>query len=196
MAWASATATRQNSMPWSANADPTATSISALCPATARPESAGLVQQSVCGREVDMGLSTYCRALEPLAASAWRLSNGSCRRMRALEKKADHLARGVWPLGVGIRPRRAAARPCVSSAMNDPHLEHRSIARVEVAGSAVGASTCTPAFCHRAQPSRAGRAKLLDDVVAVSQMHGRVLVSMEHNGRDEPAIPVERRRTR
>lgn len=99
VAWAPATATRQNSMPWSANAYPTATSISALCPATARPESAGLMQQGVCGRELDMGLSTYCRAFEPtrsisLATLKWVVSPDESAREKSGPSRARRRAPG------------------------------------------------------------------------------------------------------
>ena len=113
-----------------------------------------------------------------------------------LEKKADHLARGVRAMGVGVGPRWAAARPGVSSSMNDPHLEHRSTARIEVAGSAVGAPTWhMPALGHRPQRSRSNRLRLLNDVMAVARMHGHVFVAMKDNGRDKPVVPVESGRT-
>ena len=99
-------------------------------------------------------------------------------------------------MGIGIRPRRTAARPCVSSSMDDPHLEHRSTARIEVAGSAVGAPTWhMPALGHRPQRSRSNRLRLLNDVMAISWMHGHVFVAVKYNGRDEPVVPVRPVRT-
>jgi hypothetical protein len=76
--------------------------------------------------------------------------------------------------------------------MNDPHLEHRSTARVEVAGSAIAAPTChMPTLGHRPQLSKADRPRLLDDVIAVSGMYGHVFVAVKDNGRDKSAMPVE-----
>src|SRR5690348_16595417 len=57
-----------------------------------------------------------------------------------VEEEADHLARGIGPLGISVGARRAAARPSVPTTMDDPVLQHRRPARGGgVEGAAVGA---------------------------------------------------------
>jgi hypothetical protein len=78
-------------------------------------------------------------------------------------------------MGVGKGPRRTSTRPRMSSAMNHPHLEHYSTARVDVIGSTISVPTCDmPALGHGCQFSQTGRPELLDNVIAVSGMHGHV----------------------
>ena len=101
-----------------------------------------------------------------------------------LEKEPYHLARCIRTERIGIGAGRITARPCMAGTMNDPHLEHGPIGRVEVARPAVAvAARYPPILRHLPQLGRLRRLELLNDVQTVLGMHGRVLIAMKDNGR-------------
>ena len=54
-----------------------------------------------------------------------------------LAEEADHLPPRIRPLRVGVGAGEAAARPCVTGFVHNPHFQHRLTLAVEVARPAV-----------------------------------------------------------
>ena len=54
-----------------------------------------------------------------------------------LEEEAHHLATGVRPAWLRVRPGHAAAGPCVAGSVKNPLLEHGTLALVGLNGAGV-----------------------------------------------------------
>ena len=109
-----------------------------------------------------------------------------------LEEEAEHLARGVGPLRVGVGAGGAAPRPGMAGALDHPLLEHRPATRVGVERAAVGPPAgCLPLLHgrRRLQVRCRGAPGLGDDLVAVARMDRRVPVAVEHDRRHDPPPP-------
>src|SRR6266498_5173488 len=100
---------------------------------------------------------------------------------RVIQEEAQHLARGVRPLRIGVSARGAATRPCVAGSVDVPLLEDCPPARVGVDGAGVGMSSRYPTMMHVCLQARSNF-RLRDDVIAVAWMDRGVLIPMEHDG--------------
>jgi hypothetical protein len=113
-----------------------------------------------------------------------------------LKKEAEHLPRGIRPLRISVGAGRAAARPGMTGAVDDPLLEDRLAMGVGMQRTAVGppAGYLTPLRrCRGLQSGGRGAACLGDDLIAVARVDGHILVAMEHDRRHDPPLFRSRR---
>ena len=100
-----------------------------------------------------------------------------------LKEKADHFAAGIRAAWIGVRSIRAATRPCVPRALQDPVLERRSSYVVGVDRADVADAACGPAANNGGL--EAGRRRGLgNDLVAIHGMDGLVTATVKDNGRN------------
>ncbi len=66
------------------------------------------------------------QARRTLTTAFTRATSTALRGMRVVEEEAEHLARCVRPARVRVGAVRAATRPSVDAAVNDPLLQHRA----------------------------------------------------------------------
>ncbi len=109
--------------------------------------------------------------------------------MGVLEEEAQHLVRGIGSVRIGLGASTASARPGMPGAVDDPLLEDRLPAPVNVESAALGTPAGDPAVLHRClQVDHRGRLGLRDDLVAVARVYRGVPVPVEHDLRDHPPV--------
>ena len=116
------------------------------------------------------GLRT-CRA----PSGRCRVASDSGDRYSMIGEEAEHLPRGIRPLGVRIGSGRTPSRPSVAGAMYIPLLDHGPALAVDVARAPVAvAAGDLPIFDFG--PHRCGVQDLRRDLVTVDRIDGRVTV--------------------
>src|SRR5690348_8174185 len=105
------------------------------------------------------------------------------------EEEAQHFPCRIRPSRIGVRPRRAASRPCVSGSMDVPVLKDSAFARVDVDRAGIGVPARYLTAMHL--PFGAdGFHGLLKDLIAVTWMYGHVAIAVKNNGRDRWPITL------
>src|ERR1700685_3345339 len=119
------------------------------------------------------------------------LDFGYINRSWVIEEEAQHLFGGIRAARIGVGPGRAAAGPGVACAMDEPLLDQRLPARVDVPRANVGMTVghvslfylCLEGHCER---------RLGDDVITVAGVHSGIAVAMKHDCGDNapPSVDV------
>jgi hypothetical protein len=99
----------------------------------------------------------------------------------AFQEEPNHLSAGIGTFGIGVRSRRAPARPSMTRSVKHPLLKHDTTTVVSVGASGVADAACrlAPAY-DRAEFGLTLR--LSDDLISVYRVHRFVPVAVEHDG--------------
>src|SRR5258707_9385353 len=132
-------------------------------------------------------------ALEAIQTRA-RVGVSSAFRQRVLDEESEHLPRGVGPPRIGVGAGGTAARPGMAGSVDDPLLEDRPPARIDMDRAAVGVPAGHPTVLHCCLHIRGhGVPRLRDDLIAVARVHRGLLIAMEHDRRDVAAVSLSTR---
>src|SRR6266851_4733227 len=119
---------------------------------------------------------------------------GEKATQRALDEESEHLPRGVGPPRIGVGAGGTAARPGMAGSVDDPLLEDRPPARIDMDRAAVGVPAGHPTVLHCCLHIRGhGVPRLRDDLIAVARVHRGILIAMEHDRRDVAAVSLSTR---
>src|SRR5215813_10498716 len=99
-----------------------------------------------------------------------------------LKEEAQHFLRCIRSSRIGVGPRRAASRPCVSGSVDVPVLKDFAPARVDVDRAGIVMPSRYPPAMHL--PCARSFHGLLEDLIAVVWMHGNVAITVKNDGRD------------
>ena len=99
-----------------------------------------------------------------------------------IQEKTKHFPRCIRSPGIGVRARRAAARPCVSGAMDAPVLYDFASARVSMGCAGVCMASGYLAAMQRYLRARLADG-LLNNLTGIAWMHGGVAVAVKNNCR-------------
>src|SRR3982074_1165297 len=106
---------------------------------------------------------------------------------RMPEEKTQHFPRCVRSSRISVGARRAASRPCVSSAVDTPVLQDCAPTRVAMDREGIG----MPSWYLPSMPLllRARRShRQLKNLIAVVWMHRSVAIAVKNNGRDRGPV--------
>src|ERR1700682_6817596 len=100
-----------------------------------------------------------------------------------LEEETQHFPRCVRSSRISVGTRRAASRPCVSSAVDVPVLKHSTPTRVGMDRAGIGMTSRYPPALHLLLRARRSD-RLLKNLIAVVWMHRNVAIALKSNDRD------------
>src|SRR5215472_4710041 len=127
------------------------------------------------------------------ARAALGIIRGTCLGKRVLQEEPNHRGCSVGSLRKGIGTGRAATRPSVASAMNDPLFHYRLAAGISMQYAAVREPTRDLAFFDPPAERRA-LARLRNDCIGVAGVDRSIPVAMEYDRRDNSWLQARGRR--
>lgn len=105
-------------------------------------------------------------------------------------EESHHLARSIGPPGIGVGAIAASARPRVAGPVDPPLLQDASPARISVHGAGIGMAighlSVLDGHLQSGCTSGVNRRPLRDHLVAVARVDLRIVISVEHDRRDDP----------
>src|SRR3977135_2406556 len=102
---------------------------------------------------------------------------------RMPEEKTQHFPRCVRSSRISVGARRAASRPCVSSAVDTPVLNDSAPTRVGMDRAGIGMPSRYPPAMHLLLGACRSHS-LLKNLITVVWMHRNVAIAVKNNGRD------------
>ena len=105
-------------------------------------------------------------------------------------EESDHLARSIGPSGIGVGATVASTRPRVAGPVDAPLLQDAAPARVLVhvagIGMAIGHLSVLDGHPQSCRALAVDRRPLRDHLVAVARVDLGIVISVEHDRRDDP----------